>query len=53
MIYDIALNNNYSKSIVKYIIFEEVFNELIETRWHPSTAYDWCFDEEMKATFCI
>ena len=43
-LYDISFNNQYSKAILKYIIFEEVFT------WQPCRVFDWCFDEELKLT---
>ena len=47
-LYDIGFSNIYSKCILKALLFEEVFEELIIDRWKPITVYDWCYDEDTK-----
>ena len=38
-VYKISFNNIYSKCIIKFIIFEEVFEELLAVAWHPDRVY--------------
>ena len=39
--YDISYTSVYSKAIIKFVLFEEIFDELIALRWHPLTVYDF------------
>ena len=48
--YEISFNSDYSKGIFKYLIFENVYEELILKRWQEPYVFDWCFDEELKDT---
>ena len=48
-LYDINFCHMYSKCILKALIFEEIFEELIFNIWKPETVFDWCYDEETKA----
>ena len=46
--YCLYFNNNYSKSVIKHIIFENIHKELISYAWNYDRAPLWCFDEDFK-----